>query len=173
LQVANGPAASDEDRYAGRLLTTIVGDETGSRMFWKLVDTGLAEVAALGSYEYQGTGVFMTFLCCAPDEAATNLQIVRDLFREVEHRGVTEEELHRAKSKICSHLVLQSERPSNRLFSVGNGWLQRREYRTVREAVQSYQAVTTRDIAAVLEKYPFTASTTVAIGPLEKLAPPT
>ena len=172
VQIANGPAASDADRYAGRLLTTIIGDETGSRLFWKLVDTGLAELAALGSYEYQGTGVYMGFLCCAPDEAAPNLQIMRDVFREVERRGVTEDELLRAKSKLCSHVVLQSERPSNRLFSVGNGWLQRREYRTVREAVQSYQAVTTCDIAAVLEKFPLTASTTVAIGPLENLTPP-
>ena len=46
VQIANGPAAEDDDRYAGRLLATILGDDSGSRMFWELVDTGLAECAS-------------------------------------------------------------------------------------------------------------------------------
>ncbi|MGE3779629.1 MAG: insulinase family protein, partial [Pirellulaceae bacterium] len=77
-----------------------------------------------------------------------------------------------AKTKICAHIVLQSERPANRLFSVGSNWLQRREYRTVREMVDAYQQVTRADIAAVLERYPLSLCTTVAVGPLARLAAP-
>src|SRR5688500_12056879 len=68
VQVANGPGAEDEDRYAARVLGVILGDDSGSRMFWDLVDTGLAEYAALGAHEFQGTGLFMTAMCSAPEQ---------------------------------------------------------------------------------------------------------
>jgi len=169
VQIANGPAVEDDDRYAGRILATVLGDDSGSRLFWELIDTGLAECAAMGAYEYQGTGVFMTYLCCAPEDTADNLELIAKIMREAETGGITEDELAQAKSKILSHIVLQSERPGNRLFSVGSNWLQRREYRTVREILDSYEAVTVDDVASVLEKYPLTANTTVAVGPMPHL----
>lgn len=172
VQIANGPAAEDNDRFASRILSTIVGDESGSRLFWELIDTGLAEFASTDVNEYQGTGAYVTLLCCSPEEAERNIQRLHDLQIEVQQHGISEAELTRAKTKICAHVVLQSERPASRLFSVGGNWLQRGEYRTVREMVESYQGVTHADISAVLEKYPLTVCTTVAIGPVSDLRPP-
>lgn len=172
LQIANGPAAGDPDRFASRVLATVLGDDSGSRFFWELLDTGRAECAAIGAYEYQGTGILMKFLCCAPEETAENLRIVRRIELDAQRDGITEAELAQAKSKICSHIVLQSERPSSRLFAVGVNWLQRREYLTVREVVAAYESVTRADVSAVLEKYPLSQCTTVVIGPLESLSPP-
>src|SRR5688572_10169758 len=73
VQLSPGPSATDDDRYPARLLSTIVGDDSGSRLFWELVDTGQAESASIGSQEFQGAGVFMTWLSCLPDLAADNL----------------------------------------------------------------------------------------------------
>lgn len=165
VQIANGPGVEDDDRYAGRMLATILGDDSGSRLFWELIDPGLAETAAMGAYEFQGTGIFMTYLCCAPEDTSANLALIAKIQRDAETAGVSEAELAQARSKILSHIVLQSERPASRLFSVGSNWVQRREYRTVREIMDSYEAVTVDDIAAVLEKYPLTTNTTVAVGP--------
>jgi hypothetical protein len=58
------------------------------------------------------------------------------------------------------------------LFSVGNGWLQRRTYQTVQERLAAYQAIDRAAVHAVLEKYPLIGNATVAVGPLEKLQPP-
>ena len=170
VQLANGPAAKDPDRYAARLLATILGDDSGSRMFWELADTGLAEYAAMSACEYQGTGVYMTFLSCAPEDAAENLSRIDAIFAEAEKNGVTEGELQQAKNKICAHIILQAERSSSRLFSVGSNWIQRREYRAVADIVKSYQAVQLADIAAVLRKYPLSQKTTVCVGPLADVA---
>lgn len=170
VQIVNGPASADESRYAARLLAAILGDSTGSRLYWELFDCGLAECAVLDAYDYQGTGLFLTYLCCAPDDTAENLARIDAILKTAHAQGVTAEELAQAKSKIRSHVVLQAERPANRLFSVGHSWLQRRQYRTVRDVVRAYDAVTASDIAAVLEQYPLTAPTTFAIGPLDKLA---
>jgi predicted Zn-dependent peptidase len=166
VQICNGPALEDDDRYASRLLATVLGDDSGSRMFWELVDPGYAETAAINACEYQGTGLLMTQLCCAPEDTADNGARIADLLAEAEADGVTEEELAQARSKIRSHLVLQSERPINRLFAVGGNWIARRRYRTLREVIDSYLQVTCGDIAAVLAKYPLSAQTTVAVGPL-------
>jgi predicted Zn-dependent peptidase len=171
-QIANGPAAEDDDRFASRLLSVIIGDDGGSRMYWELVEPGLAEYAALGAYELQGTGLLMTFHSAAPEQTAENLKRIRDLQLAVERDGVSDDELERAKSKICSHIVLQSERTTSRLFAVGMNWLQRREYRTTRELVAQYQAVSKSDVAAVVKKYPLSVNTTVTIGPLADVAAP-
>ncbi|HJN09810.1 MAG TPA: pitrilysin family protein [Pirellulaceae bacterium] len=171
VQIANGPAAMDEDRYACRLLATVLGDDSGSRMFWELVDTGEAEYASIGTYEFQGTGIQMTFLCCAPEDCRANLGRIHELQESVEQNGITEDELERAKSKVCSSIVLRAERSANRMFGVGSGWLQRREYTTVRESVDRYKAVTVADIVAVVEKHPYTTNTTVVVGPLTDLQP--
>jgi predicted Zn-dependent peptidase len=172
VQLAAAPSATDDDRYAARLLATILGDDSGSRLFWELIDTGLAEYAAISTQEFQGAGVFYIGLSCQPDEAQNNLQRLADLIAAAESDGITAEELAQAKNKVCASIVLQAERPTNRLFSVGNGWLQRRQYKTVREAVDTYRSVTLDDLHRVLKKYPLSRSTTVAIGPLTELHPP-
>ncbi len=173
IQIANGPSATDPCRFAARVLGTVVGDDSGSRLFWKLIDTGRAECAAMGSYEYQGTGLFMSMLCGAPEETSDNLQMIFDTLREVETDGITADELSQAQNKICSQVVLQSERPANRLFSVGDNWLQRRTYTSVREMIQHYQDVTCQGVRAVLQQYPLTTHSTVAVGPLRELKRPT
>ncbi len=165
VQIANGPAVEDEQRYAARVLGTVLGDDSGSRLFWELIDTGLAESAALGSYEFQGTGLFMTYLSCAPEDTRANLDAVQRIIQQAERDGVTDEELQQAKSKILSHLVLQSERPANRLFSVGNNWLQHGVYRTVRQTMDRYQQITRDDVHAVLQRYSLSRTTTVTVGP--------
>ena len=170
VQLANAPGSADEARYAARLLATILGDSSGSRMYWELFDPGLAECAVMETCDYQGAGIFLTYLCCAPEDTPDNLESIDQILRQAHADGVTAAELAQAKSKIRSHVVLQAERPANRLFSVGNNWIQRRQYRTVREIVRSYETVTPKDIAAVLEQYPLTVNTTVAVGPLEKLS---
>jgi len=172
IQIANAPSATQSERFAAKLLATILGDDSGSRLFWDLVDPGLAEHASVGHYDYQGTGMYLTYLSCAPENAASNLQRVLDIYRAAEASGVREEELDQAKSKINSRVVLSSERPRGRLFTVGANWMHRHEYRSVKDDLDAVDAVTTKQIAAVLKKFPLSQSTTVAIGPADHVAEP-
>jgi predicted Zn-dependent peptidase len=114
----------------------------------------------------------MTFLCCAPERASENLQRILQVQRTLQQEGATESELELARNKICSHLVRSSERPSSRLFSVGNGWIQRRSYQTVQERLIAYQRVELTEVNAILEKFPLTVNTTIAVGPLENITRP-
>ncbi len=169
IEMADSPSAKMPDRFAARVLATIVGDDSGSRFFWELIDTGRAEYAVMSSYEYLDAGLFLTYLCCRPEAAAENLQLLRQIEKKTQADGVTARELELAQSKICSHVVLKSERPINRLFSVGANWLQLREYWTVKQAIEAYRSVSLDDVHRVLEHFPLTRCTTVAVGPLDQL----
>jgi predicted Zn-dependent peptidase len=172
VQIANGPSAEDDGRFAARILSTTVGDDSGSRFFWKLIDSGRADCAVMYSYEYQGTGMYMSMLSGAPEETADNLQEILDTLRSVQRDGITPEELSQAQNKICSQVVLQSERPTNRLFAIGENWLQRRCYQSVRDLIECYRSVTCDHVNQVLAQFPLTECSTVAVGPLRELAMP-
>lgn len=169
LLLRDAPAAEDADRFAAKLLTTIVGDDSGSRMYWELVDPGLVESASLGHYEYQGLGMFYTWLACEPEDTLDNLSRLEKVFEEIEQRGISEEELAQAKSKVKARVVLGNERPRSRLFNVGGNWLQRREYRSLSDDLAAVEAVAVADVMAVLAKYPLSKHATVAVGPLESI----
>ncbi len=40
----------------------VIGDDSGSRFYWDLVDPGLAESADMSFHEYEGAGAYFTSL---------------------------------------------------------------------------------------------------------------
>jgi predicted Zn-dependent peptidase len=97
---------------------------------------------------------------------------LRGIYLQVELDGVTEEELQQAKNKGKARVVLGSERPQNRLFNVGGNWLQRHEYRTVADDLKALDDVTVVSVRGVLERYPLTRTTTIAVGPQKDVQAP-
>jgi predicted Zn-dependent peptidase len=166
IQMAPSPAGEDPMRFAAELLTVIVGDDTGSRFYWELVDPGFAESADLGSNEFDGTGAYFCYFTCPPEETVNNLERVRAIFDDVNKNGVTEAELSQARNKVLSRIVLRSERPMGRLGSLGHNWLSRQEYRSVEDDLQSIRSITREDVRRLLDRFPLTQLTTVAVGPL-------
>jgi predicted Zn-dependent peptidase len=167
LQVARGPDAQAQDRFAAKLLSTMLGDDSGSRMYWELVDPGIAEQATLGHYEYDGAGVFYTWASGEPDNTEQILECLDHLYRASDNQEFTPEELHQAKSKLRARVVLGSEKSRNRLFVVGGNWAQRREYRSVADDLAAVDAVTLEDVHRVARAFPLSRMTTVTVGPLE------
>ena len=151
------------------MLTVIVGDDRGSRLFWEMVDPGFAEAAELGYNEFDGSGAYMCFFSCPPEETGANLERVRAIYDDINRNGVTEVELAQAKSKVASRIVLRSERPLGRLSSLGHNWLQRQEYRRVDDDLETLRSLTLADIRRLLDAYPLQQLTTSAVGPLESL----
>jgi predicted Zn-dependent peptidase len=170
LLLADAPSADDDSRFAAKLLATIFGDDSGSRLYWELVDPGLVETASLGHYEYQGVGMYFTWVSCNPEDAVANFEKLTALQELAESKGFTEQELRQAKSKVKARVVLGSERPRNRLFNVGGNWLQRHEYRSIADDLAALEAVTLNDIHKTLREFPLTRHTTATVGPLESWA---
>ncbi|MEN1681278.1 MAG: pitrilysin family protein [Planctomycetota bacterium] len=172
LWLAPGPDAASPDRYAAKLLATILGDDSGSRMYWELVDPGLVESCSLGHYEYDGVGMYYTWLACSPDEVEANLARLQKLLQDAEQYGVSAEELEQARNKVKSRVVLGSERPRARLFSVGVGWMQGRGYRSTADDLAAVDTVTVDDLRRLLKEWPPSAGSVVTVGPREGVASP-
>jgi predicted Zn-dependent peptidase len=163
------PAADDPLRYAAATLALILGDDSGSRLYWAIVDSGMAEGADIGFHEYEGTGAFLTMVSCDPERAGENLEAVRKIFREARRDGVTAEELQQAKNKIGSRVVRGSERPGGRMQAIGASWTYLGEYRSVDDELKAFDAVTLKSIRDVLDRFPIDEATTLALGPLKEL----
>lgn len=169
MSLAPAPPAQSPFRFPAELLSVIVGDDSGSRLFWELVDPGHAESCELSYNEYDGAGIWLTYLSCRPEDAGPNLDRVRAIYDAVNREGITAAELETAKNKVLSRVVLRSERPMGRLSSLGGNWVYRREYRTVEDDLESIRRLTVEDIRGLLARYPLALTTVVGIGPLASL----
>lgn len=172
LLLAPGPAADSKFRHAASVLMTVLGDDSGSRLYWSLIDPGHVESAGCGLDAKEAAGAYYTSFSCEPERAEENLKVVRHVLEEVQRDGVTEAEIQQARTKIQSHLVRASERSSRRMFDLGAAWTYLGKFRSLDDELNDYDAVTPATIRELLDRYPLTCATTLALGPLSNLARP-
>lgn len=172
LQLSPGVSSNDPDRYAARVMSSVIGDDGGSRLYWEFIDNGLAESAGMGCYEYDDCGGIMTFLCCEPEQAQSNLERLAKLQMDIVARGIEPKELELAKRKIATAIVLGSERTENRMFSVGSQWLTGRKFKSVAEIAAEFEAITLEQVNAAVQKYQLNKNMTVVVGPRDDLIAP-
>ena len=167
IQYSPGPSRKDPRKYATRIMATILGDDSGSRLFWALVDNGAAETAVLFTSEYQECGLVGAYLSCTPEDTADNWQTMNEIVRQALQEPITDKELAQAKNKIRSGIALSSERPGNRLFTVGNAWTLRETYETVSDVVDRYNAVTREEVQQALVDWLNQPRVGISVGPKE------
>ncbi len=169
--VADGPPLESSDRYAAHLLATILGDHTGSRLYWELIDPGHADGAEISYQDYNQAGAFFTFLSCEPDSTRENLGRVADVYKDLMRDGPTREELVQAKNKVLARSVLRSERPMGRLASLGFHWMYHGAYISVEQELEAFGRVTLTDLRRLLEQWPLWPMTVVSVGPTTDVRP--
>ena len=147
------PSAQDEDRYAAKVLADLLGDSDGSRLYWALVDPGLADAADFAFMPQDRLGVSMGFASCDPERAE---QVEKVLLETIDGvgEGLTADEVERAQNKLATLATLQGERPQGRMTALGATWLYLGEYLPLEEELRRLQAVTVADVRRVLEKWP-------------------
>ena len=113
----------------------------------------------------------MTYLCCAPDQAQSNMHRLKALQQKISAEGVTQKELDLAKRKIASHIVLASERTNTRMFSIGSQWLAGQKFKTVKEIAEIYESMTLAQVNEAIAAFPLDNNMTIVVGPKEDLQP--
>ena len=150
--IAKGASAQDEERYAFSILSNIIGDSSGSRMYWELVDKGLADSASLDSDERDGTGCLMVYVSTSPSKLDEVVKIARGIVATP--LDFTDADLERAKAKIVARIVLDGELPMGRLMSLGLEWTYRRTTTPLSETIARIRSVSRADIERALQKFP-------------------
>jgi predicted Zn-dependent peptidase len=150
--LAKGASAQDEERYAFSILSNILGDSSGSKMYWELVDKGLADSASFDSDERDGTGCVMVYVSTSPTKLDEVVKIAKGIVgRPLEF---SDSDLERAKAKIVSRIVLDGELPMGRLMSLGLEWTYRKKTTPLSEVIAKVRSVSRQDIERAIEKFP-------------------
>ena len=150
--LANGASAQDEERYALSILSNILGDSSGSKMYWELVDKGLADSASFDNDERDGTGCVMVYVSTSPSKLDGVVAIAKRIMERP--LDFSDADLERAKAKIVSRIVLDGELPMGRLMSLGLEWVYRRTTTPLSDTIAKVRSVSRGDIERVLQKFP-------------------
>jgi predicted Zn-dependent peptidase len=149
--ISEGVSAQDSERYPMALLSTMLGDSSGSRMYWDLINTGLAESAGVDSDERDGAGCFSAYLSTSPDRLEQVISIAKKILSTP--RDFSGQDLDRAKAKVCSRIVLDGEMPMGRLMALGLEWTYRKESTPLSAIIERVRGVTRKDINSALERF--------------------
>ena len=152
---APGISAQDETRYAAFLLANCIGDSSGSRLYWALVDKGLVDTAYFYHDSNDGAGVFQGYLSADPKELDNVKAIFLDTLLEVEAKGLSQEEWERAQRKLATGLTLRAETPYGRLMSLGPNLLYGNAYQSLDGLLQTIFGSKLETAHAILENKPF------------------
>lgn len=157
------PSAQDHDRYAMKVLSDVLGDSDGSRLYWALIDPGLADEAEFSFSPQDRIGYSIAYASCDPDRAE---EVQAKLLDVIDHVGddLNEGEVERAKNKLATNATLTGERPSGRMMSLGATWSYLGVYLPLEEELAKLLAVTVDDLRAVLRKYPMRPRTVMSLG---------
>lgn len=152
LWLLPGPSSQEEMRYAGAVLGTILGDNHASRLYWALVEPGFVENVNFDVDTKDGAGVLSvhaTFLPTMRDQVEQILETV-----VIDPEDISPDEIERAKLKMKSRLVMESELPLSRAMAHGSEWLYREELFDIRKEMIGLDAVDESSIKELLERYP-------------------
>jgi predicted Zn-dependent peptidase len=142
-----GPARDDERRYALRVLDTILGGTSSSRLFQEVREKrGLAYSVYSFVSLFAHTGQVGMYLGTRPDNVASALRVVGDELDRLRTDPVPADELDRAKENVKGRAVLALESTSARMNRLGSSLLAGLPLLTVDEMIERIDAVTADDV---------------------------
>ena len=163
---APGLSLADPRRYAAAVLASTLGDDDGSRLYWELVDKGLADNAGLGHDASEDQGAFSGYVSTAPERAEQVIGSYLELLKKAQDEPPTADEWRRAQRKIATGLTLRAETPLGRLTSLGIGYQSVGEYLSVKEVVARILSADLETGKELLAERPFDKGFVYTLGPL-------
>jgi predicted Zn-dependent peptidase len=145
-----GVRRDDDRRFALGVLNNGLGGGMSSRLFQEIREKrGLAYSVYSYASSHADTGLFGVYAGCAPGRIDEVLDLCREQLALAASRGLTDEEVRRAKGQMRGSLVLGLEDTGSRMSRLGKGELVHGELLEVDEVLARIDAVTPDDVRAV------------------------
>jgi predicted Zn-dependent peptidase len=142
-----GMPRGDDRRFALRVLDTILGGSTSSRLFQEVREKrGLAYSVYSYASHYADTGQVALYVGTRPDNVGEALDVIGSELRRLVDEGVTEQELDRARDNVKGRTVLSMESTLTRMNRLGSSILMGVPLLTVDEVLAAFDAVTLDDV---------------------------
>jgi predicted Zn-dependent peptidase len=159
----------DPRYYTSAILANILGDNSGSRLFWALNQSGLCDQVGADSVTFSDSGVLMTIAVTSPEKAPKALAVLREELSKLQHGDIELDELDRARMKLLTSTVLEGESTNARMMGLIDSWLSQGRLETLDEVQAAIEAVTLEDIRNYLDEFPLDQEhSLVALGPLNR-----
>lgn len=148
-----GISRHDDRRFALRVLDTIFGGTSSSRLFQEIRERrGLAYSVYSFTSAYQDAGQVGLYLGTRADNLAQALAVVGSELVRLREEPATEEELSRAKENLKGRVVLSLESTSARMNRLGSETLASAPLLTLDEVVARIDAVSLPDLRALVDE---------------------
>ncbi|MBS1871002.1 MAG: insulinase family protein [Actinobacteria bacterium] len=145
-----GLARDDERRFVLRVLDTIFGGTSSSRLFQEVREQrGLAYAVSSFTGQYADTGQVGLYVGTRPDNLAPALEVIARELERLRREPVSAEELSRAKENLKGRVVLSLESTGARMNRLGSHILGGVPLLTVDELISHIDAVTREDLLAL------------------------
>ncbi len=145
-----GIPRGDDRRFALRVLDTILGGSTSSRLFQEVREKrGLAYAVFSYASHYADAGQVAVYVGTRPDNVAEAMQVIGDELRRLVDEGVGEEELDRARENAKGRTVLAMESTLTRMNRLGSSLLMGVPLLSVDEVLAAFDAVTEDDVTTL------------------------
>lgn len=149
---AAGLSRHDERRFALRVLDTIFGGTSSSRLFQEIRERrGLAYAVYSFTSAYQDTGQVGLYIGTRPDNLSEALAVVGSELQHLREEPATPEELARAKENLKGRVVLSLESTGARMTRLGSEVLSGGPLLSLDETVERIDAVSIDDVAELVE----------------------
>ena len=163
---APGISRGDDRRFALRVLNTIFGGSSSSRLFREVREKrGLAY--AIGSYTdaYREAGMVALYVGTREDRVAEAMDVIGSELARLSAEPVAEAELARAKESVKGRLVLAQESTGARMARLAHALLFDLPILSLDEMLERVDAVTVEDLSELAgELYPPERFSAAAIG---------
>jgi len=144
------PGRHDERRYALSVLNTALGGGMSSRLFQEIREKrGLAYSVGSSVSQYAGVGSYNVYAGCAPRNVDEVLGLIRAELDRVAVKGLSAEEVARAKGQLRGGMVLGMEDSGSRMSWIAKSELSFGEYRSVPQVLEDIAAVSVQDVADI------------------------
>ena len=147
---APGLAREDERRFVLRVLDTILGGATSSRLFQEIREKrGLAYAVYSYQSHYVDAGQTSLYVGTRPDNVAQAFDVIGRELERIRTEPVSEAELDRAKENVKGRTVLSMESPLARMNRLGSALLMGVPLLTLDETLAKIDAVTLDDVSTL------------------------
>jgi len=147
-------AAQDDLKYASAALASILGGGDGSRLYWSLVDKGLAEEAGANVDPSDGYGEQLAYAVCSPENATQVTEILQDELSKIT-TSLTDSDLERVVAKAATAAAVGSELPAGRMQRLGSLLTTTGIYSSLEDELQKLEALTLTDLKEAAEAFPW------------------
>jgi len=158
---------ADKDYYNARVAVSVLSGGMSARLFTEVREKrGLCYAIGARYHGLKEAAGIMCYAGTTPEKAQETLDCIVSEFEQLD-KGISKEEIERAKVGLKASLIMQNESTSNRASGIGGDYYLLGRVRSLDEIKNKIEATSADSVLEFLQRNKFKDFSIVTIGPKE------